>query len=100
VRLQDGTVILEDIPYGEVKDFYLELPAGTYDLKITTADGSTTLIDPLPFTLNAGDIVSAFAVGDVTNQPVALFVLPSGVPGFLAPDRYFFYLPLIFNSGG
>ena len=29
--------------------FYsLQVPAGTYDLKITNADGSVTLIDPMP----------------------------------------------------
>jgi nitrogen fixation protein len=95
VRLQDGTVILNDVPYGAITD-YLELPAGIYDLKITTPDGSVTLIDPLPLTLGDGDILSAFAVGDAGNQPAALFVLPSGRPGFLAPETYFYYLPMIF----
>jgi nitrogen fixation protein len=82
VRLQDGTVVLNDVPYGAVAG-YLELPAGDYDLKITTPDGATTLIDPLPVTFNAGDILSAFAVGDGGNQPVGAFALPSGAPGAL-----------------
>ena len=38
VRLQDGTVLLDDVPYGTIAD-WLELDADTYDLKITTADG-------------------------------------------------------------
>jgi hypothetical protein len=99
VRLQDGTVILNDVPYGAVAA-YLELPAGTYDLKITTADGSTTLIDPFPLELGDGDILSAFAVGDAGNQPAALFILPSGQPGFLAPRAYLYYLPIILQNAG
>ena len=97
VRLQDGTVILNDVPYGTIAP-YAELPEGMYDLKITTADGSTTLIDPLPIRLGDGDILSAFAVGDAGNQPAALFILPSGKPGFLVPEKAMLYLPLMFNN--
>ncbi|MGD8473695.1 MAG: DUF4397 domain-containing protein, partial [Anaerolineae bacterium] len=97
VRLQDGTVILDDVPYGAIAA-YMDLPAGTYDLKITNADGSVTLIDPLPVTLNDGDNLSVFAVGDITNQPVAAFALPLGQPGFLLPEFYVIYLPMIFNN--
>jgi hypothetical protein len=97
VRLQDGTVILDDVPYDTIAS-YSELPEGMYDLKITTADGSTTLIDPLPIRLGDGDILSAFAVGDAGNQPAALFILPSGKPGFLVPERAMLYLPLMFNN--
>jgi hypothetical protein len=60
---------------------YIELPAGEYDLKITTPGGGTTLIDPKPVTLNDGDIVSAFATGDGGNQPLGVFALPSGQQG-------------------
>jgi hypothetical protein len=97
VRLQDGTVILNDVPYGAIAD-YVELPTGTYDLKITTADGSTTLIDPLPVRLAEGAILSAFAVGDAGNQPAALFILPSGKQGFLVPEKTMLYFPLMFNN--
>jgi hypothetical protein len=97
VRLQDGTVLLDDVPYGAVAD-YAELDAGTYDLKITTADGSTTLIDPLPVRLAEGAILSAFAVGDAGNQPAALFILPSGKQGFLVPEKTMLYFPLMFNN--
>jgi hypothetical protein len=97
VRLQDGTVILDDVPYDTIAP-YSELPEGMYDFKITTADGSTTLIDPLPIRLGDGDILSAFAVGDAGNQPAALFILPSGKPGFLVPEKAMLYLPLMFNN--
>ena len=96
VRLQDGTVILDDVPYEAVAG-YLPLPEGTYDLKITNADGSVTLIDPLPVTLNDGDNLSVFAIGDVTNQPVAAFALPLGQPGFILPE-FAIYMPLIFKA--
>ena len=84
VRLQDGTVLLDDVPFGAVAP-YTPLPAGTYDLKITNADGSATLIDLYPVTLAEGDILSIFAVGDGANQPVGAFVWPSGAAGALAP---------------
>ncbi len=96
VRLQDGTLILDDVPFGAVAG-YLELPAGTYDLKITTPDGGTILIDPLPVTFGAGDIVTAFAVGDGANQALGVFAWPSDAVGFLLPLKSYgtVYLPLI-----
>lgn len=97
VRLQDGTVILDDVPYG-ANSPYLELPAGMYDLKITSPDGSSTLIDPLPVTFAAGDILSAFAVGDGANQALGVFALPSDDPGFLLPlALYRTVLPMIYT---
>jgi hypothetical protein len=99
VRFQDGTVILDDVPYGAIAG-YLELPAGDYDLKITNPDGTVTLIDPMPVTLNDGDILSAFAVGDGSNQPLGVFAWPSNQVGFLLPlTEYQLYLPIImFNA--
>jgi hypothetical protein len=99
VRLQDGTIILDDVPFGAVAS-YVELPAGSYDLKITSPDGSVTYIDPLPVIFNDGDIVSAFAVGDGANQPLGVFAWPSGAPGFLLPlvqpsEGGKIYLPLV-----
>jgi hypothetical protein len=95
VRFQNGDIILDDVPFGAVAD-YLELPAGVYDLKITTADGSVMLIDPLAVSLGGGDILSVYAVGDLTNQPVGAFALPSGVEGFLLPlSNHQIYLPIV-----
>jgi 2',3'-cyclic-nucleotide 2'-phosphodiesterase (5'-nucleotidase family) len=84
VRLQDGTVILDDVAFGDVTGF-TPLPAGVYDLKITSPDGTMTYIDPLPVTFNDGDIVSAYAVGDGVNQPLGVFAWPSNAVGFLLP---------------
>jgi hypothetical protein len=98
VRLQDGTVVLNDVPYGTVDTGYsVVLPAGTYDLKITNADGSITLIDHRPVTLNDGDILSVFAVGEGTNQPLGVFAWPSNQPGFLLPLGVDVYLPAVFK---
>ncbi len=95
IRLQDGTPVLTGVNYADIYPGYLELPAGTYDLKITTPGGATTLIDPLPVDFSAGDIFSAFAVGDGTNQSLGVFALPAGSPGFLLPTGRFLYLPLV-----
>ncbi len=51
VRLDDGTAVITDVVFGAVAP-YLELPAGTYDLKITTPGGGTTLINLAPVTFN------------------------------------------------
>jgi hypothetical protein len=84
VRLQDGPIILDDVPYGAVTGF-TPLPAGIYDLVITSPDGLVTYIDPLPVTFNEGDIVSAYAVGDGANQPLGVFAWPADAEGFLLP---------------
>jgi hypothetical protein len=84
VRLQDGTVLLDDVAFGDVTG-YIPLAAGEYDLKITTPDGATTLIDPLPATFAEGDIVTAFATGDGANQPLGVFAWPVDVEGFFLP---------------
>lgn len=98
VRLQDGNPVLTGVNFGDVTGF-LPLPAGTYDLKITTPGGANTLIDPLPVTLDEGVIISAFATGDRNNQRVGVFALPAGDPGdFLPLTVYDAYLPAIFNG--
>ncbi|HRQ41014.1 MAG TPA: DUF4397 domain-containing protein [Chloroflexota bacterium] len=84
VRLQDGTAVLTNVNFSDVAS-YLELPAGTYDLKITTPGGTTTLIDPMPVTFGNGDIVSAFATGDGSNQDLGVFAWPSDALGFFLP---------------
>ncbi|MBE2198540.1 MAG: DUF4397 domain-containing protein, partial [Anaerolinea sp.] len=84
VRLQDGTPVVTDVNFSDVAP-YLELPAGTYDLKITTPGGATTLIDPMPVTLPAGAIVSVFATGEGNNQALGAFAWPSDDVGFFLP---------------
>jgi hypothetical protein len=99
VRLQDGTVVADDVNFGDVTG-YIPLPAGEYDLKITTPDGATTLIDPLPATFAEGDIVTAFATGDGANQPLGAFAWPVDVEGFFLPlatdtDMVYIYMPVV-----
>jgi hypothetical protein len=84
VRLQDGTVILDDVPYGAVTG-YLELAAGEYDLKITSPDGLVIYIDPLPVSFAAGVWYSAYATGDGSNQPLGVFAWQAGAEGFFLP---------------
>lgn len=95
IRLQDGTPVLEGVNFGDVTDF-LPLPAGEYDLKITSPGGAVTLIDPEPVTFTEGQILSAFATGDAANQPVGVFALPADDPGFFLPlTTYTIYMPVI-----
>jgi hypothetical protein len=98
VRLRDGTLVLGPVPYGAVAD-YVELPEGTYNLIITSPGGATVLINPMPVALEEGQILSLFAVGDGVNQPLGVFALPAGQPGFLLPLVHTtLYWPLIVNN--
>lgn len=76
VRLDDGTVVggLNNVLFGQASDF-LEIPAGTYDLNVSTADGTTKLIDIAPLDLPAGITVNVFATGDGNNQPVGAYAV-------------------------
>jgi hypothetical protein len=99
IRLQDGTLVVGNVDFGDVTG-YIELDAGTYDLKITTPGGGTTLIDPLPVTFGEGDIITAFATGEGSNQPLGVFAWPPDTEGFflpLAPTVFKLYLPIIFR---
>jgi|SRR6056297_139804 len=71
IRTDSGDVVngLTNVPYKGESGFF-PLPADTYDLQVTTPGGATALIDLAPVTLNAGDVVTVFAIGDIANQPV------------------------------
>jgi len=96
IRLQDGTAITTNVPYGAVSP-YQALPGGTYDFKITAPGGAPTLIDPLPVTLASGRTVSLFAAGDGVHEPLGVFELPGGQMGhFLPLAKFKLDLPAVF----
>lgn len=79
IRTGGGDVVagLNPVPFG-VASGYLELPAGTYDLKVASPDGSANFIDPLPVDLADGTIVTVVATGNGVEQPLSIFALPVG----------------------
>lgn len=93
VRTEAGDVVngLSNVQYGQSSG-YFEVPAGTYDLKISTPDGATTLINPEPVALAAGTVVTLFAVGDGST-------LPLGITAVFG-DGSFAALPLTPSGGG
>jgi hypothetical protein len=101
VRLDDGTVILPGVQFGDVMTDYLQLDAGEYDLQIVAAGTDTVLIDLAPVTFNDGDILYVFATGDGTNQPTGAFAYPTGAVGFPLPleepvdTEFYIFIPLI-----
>jgi hypothetical protein len=100
VRLADGTAVVEGVEFGDVTGF-LELPAGTYDLTITAPGGEPVLINPQPVTFSDGDIISAFASGDGSNQDLGVFAWPPDAEGFflpLATDETLIFLPIIIRN--
>ena len=76
IRLDDGTVVggLTNVLFGQDSGFF-EIPAGMYDLNVSSADGSTRLIDIAPIDLPAGTVVNVFAIGDGVNQPVGAYAV-------------------------
>ena len=79
IRTAGGDVVnnLEAVPY-LVNSGFFAVPAGTYDLKVASPDGSVNYIDPLPAGLPAGADVTIYAVGDGINQPLGIIAFPVG----------------------
>lgn len=79
IRTDRGAVVggLESVPFFAASP-YLEIPAGNYDLKVATPDGSRNLIDLAPVDLPAGVVLSVLATGDGGNQPLGFTALPLG----------------------
>ena len=79
IRTAGGDVVagLVGVPYLGNSGFF-DIPAGTYDLKVASNDGSVNLIDPLPAPLPAGAGVTLYAIGDGINQPLSILAFPVG----------------------
>jgi len=79
IRTAGGVVVndLVGVPYGVDSGFF-QIPAGNYDLKVASNDGSVNYIDPLPAELLEGADVTVFAVGDGINQPLGIIAFPIG----------------------
>lgn len=77
IRTAGGDLVagLQGVPY-EAATGYLELPAGTYDLKVASNNGQVNFIDPLPVDLPAGAVATLFAVGDIVNQDLGIIATP------------------------
>ena len=86
IRTDGGDVVnnLVGVPY-KVDSGFFEVPAGTYDLKIASNDGSVNYIDPLAAALPAGANVTLYAIGDGINQPLGVLAFPVGVLPVQAP---------------
>ncbi len=79
IRTDAGAVVggLATVPFF-TSSGYLEIPAGNYDLKVSTPDGLRNLIDLAPVDLPAGAVLSVLATGDGVNQPLGFTALPLG----------------------
>ena len=79
IRTAGGDLVngLTGVPYGVDSGFF-EIPAGNYDLKVASNDGSVNFIDIDAVDLPAGANITVFAVGDGINQPLGVIALPVG----------------------
>ncbi len=79
IRTDGGDVVggLDSVPYKASSDF-LELPVGTYNLKVSSPDGNTNFIDAAPFAATEGAVVTIVATGNGSLQPLGLTALSVG----------------------
>jgi hypothetical protein len=79
VRDNNGAVVggLERVPFKGASG-YLALPAASYDLKVATPDGNTTLIDPKPAALPAGGILTLVATGGANGYATGITAIAAG----------------------
>ncbi len=80
IRTDGGDVVngLVGVPY-KVDSGFFPVPAGTYDLKVASNDGSVNYIDAAAAALPAGASVTLYATGDGINQPLGILAFPVGV---------------------
>jgi hypothetical protein len=79
VRDNAGNIVggLGRVPFG-VASGYLTVPAASYDLRIATPDGNTTLIDPKPANLPAGAIITLVATGGANGYGTGITAIAPG----------------------
>ncbi len=79
IRTDGGDLVngLTGVPYGVDSGFF-QVPAGNYDLKVASNDGSVNYIDIDAVDLPEGADVTVFAVGDGINQPLGVVAWPVG----------------------
>jgi Domain of unknown function (DUF4397) len=79
IRTDGGDLVngLTGVPYGVDSGFFA-IPAGNYDLKVASNDGSVNYIDIDAVDLPAGADVTVYAVGDGINQPLGVIAFPVG----------------------
>ena len=79
IRTDGGDLVggLTGVPFG-VDSGFLEIPAATYDLKVSSNDGNQNFIDIAPVDLPAGAVLTVFATGDGSNQPLGVLAWPLG----------------------
>lgn len=73
--LDEATPVLQDVPFGAASS-YLEVPAGTYQIRVTLANTLTVGLDSGPVTLAAGQIRTVIAAdADGGGGPLQALVL-------------------------
>jgi hypothetical protein len=79
IRTDGGDVVngLVGVPYGVDSGFF-QVPAGNYDLKVASNDGSVNYIDIDAVDLPEAANVTVYAVGDGINQPLGVIAFPVG----------------------
>lgn len=73
VRRSNGLIIQDDLSFAEYGDFRTLAP-GEHTFNYTTRNGDRILFDPDPITLNDGDNVTVFLIGDGSSRLIRLVV--------------------------
>lgn len=74
VRRDNGLIIEDDLSFGKTGGFRA-LGPGEYTFRYTTRDGDRLLFDPDLITVEEGDNITVFLIGDGVSQLVRLVIL-------------------------
>ena len=77
--------IVNNIVYGSFEGRYREVTPTLINPIITSPDGEIPFIDPLNIRFEAGDVVSAYLIGDDNNQPLNMIVFTNDNFGLILP---------------
>jgi hypothetical protein len=78
--LADDQKLISSLPYQQASE-YLQVPAGTYQIKINKAGTDQTILGPVPFTFGDGQIFTCIMRGTVAQNNVGLTVLTDQAGG-------------------
>lgn len=90
----NGAVAIEDLAFQDVSP-YLEVPAGTYNVKVTPANAAAPIVVDIDVDLAAGTVYSAFVEGLLAGSPPLQPVLAA-----FAPRGHVWYLAEGSTMGG
>lgn len=80
IAVKGGDVLIPNLAFPKASD-YLEVPATSYDLEVRAAGTDTVALDLPGVKLDAGMVYSVFAIGQLGDSTLTVFVIASPAEG-------------------